>query len=170
MLQEYNNILVPVDGSQEAELALKKAVHVAKLNNAHVDILNVLDTKQFIGGYGGMLSGDAIYQISEDAQDYLNNLAAELRKENDLSEEDITIHVRFGNPKTVISRDFPKDHHSDLIMIGATGLNAVARVLVGSVTEYVNQNALCDVLIVKTDEHNEKPVKKPGKKNKGKHK
>ncbi|MFD1671403.1 universal stress protein [Agrilactobacillus yilanensis] len=157
MLQEYNNILVPVDGSKEAELALKKAVHVAKMNHAHVDILNVLDTKQFIGGYGGMLSGDAIYQISEDAQDYLENLANEIRHKNDMAEEDISIHVRFGNPKTVISRDFPKDHKNDLIMIGATGLSAMARVLVGSVTEYVNQNALCDVLIVKTDADNQKP-------------
>ena len=158
MLQEYNNILVPVDGSKEAELALKKAVHVARLNAAHVDILNVLDTKQFIGGYGGMLSGDAIYQISEDAQDYLTNLANAMRDQNNLSKDDISIHVRFGNPKTVIANDFPKDHKNDLIMIGATGLSAMARVLVGSVTEYVNQNALCDVLIVKTDEKNEKPA------------
>ncbi|MCD2255572.1 universal stress protein [Agrilactobacillus fermenti] len=159
MLQEYNNILVPVDGSKEAELALQKAVQVAKLNKAHVDILNVLDTKQFIGGYGGMLSGDAIYQISEDAQDYLSNLADEIRSKNDLSEDDLSIHVRFGNPKTVISVDFPRDHKNDLIMIGATGLNAVERVLVGSVTEYVNQHALCDVLIVKTDIDNKTPKK-----------
>ncbi|GAF38745.1 universal stress family protein [Agrilactobacillus composti DSM 18527 = JCM 14202] len=159
MLQEYTNILVPVDGSKEAELALNKAVQVAKLNKAHLDILNVLDTKQFIGGYGGMLSGDAIYQISEDAQDYLKNLAESIQSKYDIKDEDLAVHVRFGNPKTVISHDFPKDHKNDLIMIGATGLNAVERVLVGSVTEYVNQHALCDVLIVKTDEDN-KPVKK----------
>lgn len=145
MLQEYTNILVPVDGSKEAELALNKAVQVAKLNKAHLDILNVLDTKQFIGGYGGMLSGDAIYQISEDAQDYLKNLAESIQSKYDIKDEDLAVHVRFGNPKTVISHDFPKDHKNDLIMIGATGLNAVERVLVGSVTEYVNQHALCDV-------------------------
>ena len=31
MLQRYKNILVPIDGSYEAELAFKKAVEVAKL-------------------------------------------------------------------------------------------------------------------------------------------
>ncbi|AKU59378.1 nucleotide-binding protein [Lacticaseibacillus paracasei] len=36
-------------------------------------------------------------------------------------------------------------------MIGATGLNAVERLLIGSVTEYVTRNALCDVLVVRTD-------------------
>ena len=154
--QEYQTILAPVDGSQEAELALNKAVMVAKLNHAHLDILNVLDTKQFIGSYGGMVSGDAIYQISEDAQNYLTGLQKQA-KANGL--DDVEIHVRFGNPKTVIGQDFPHDYQTDLIMIGATGLNAVERVLVGSVTEYVNRTAPCDVIIVKTDLDNKTLLK-----------
>ncbi|MCT7727704.1 MAG: universal stress protein, partial [Lactobacillus iners] len=44
----------------------------------------------------------------------------------------------------------------DLVVMGATGMNAVERMLMGSVTEYVNRNALADVLIVKTDLNNEK--------------
>ena len=32
MLQRYKNILVPVDGSHESELAFKKAAAVAKRN------------------------------------------------------------------------------------------------------------------------------------------
>ena len=36
-------------------------------------------------------------------------------------------------------------------MIGATGLNAVERLLIGSVTEFVTRNAPCDVLVVRTD-------------------
>lgn len=42
-------------------------------------------------------------------------------------------------------------------MIGATGLNAVERLLIGSVTEYVTRTAACDVLVVRTDLDN-KPV------------
>ncbi len=150
--QEYRTILVPVDGSPEAELAFNKAKRVAQANGAHLDLLTVLDTKQFVGNYGGGLTGDAIYQISEDAQSYLENLRAATIERDGL--KDIGIHVRFGNPKVVIAKDFPRDHHTDLIMIGATGLNAVERVLVGSVTEYVNRQAPCDVLIVRTDLEN----------------
>ncbi|MFD1429061.1 universal stress protein [Lacticaseibacillus mingshuiensis] len=147
MDQEYTTILVPVDGSDESDLAFHKAVKVATTNHAHLDILNVLDTKQFVGGYGGMISGDAIYQLTQDAEKYLDGLAERAKK---AGLDDVAIHIRFGNPKTVIATDFPHDHHTDLIMIGATGLNAVERVLVGSVTEYVNRTAPCDVLIVKT--------------------
>lgn len=153
--QEYKRILVPMDGSPEAELAFTKAKRVAQTNHAHLDILTILDTKQFVGNYGGGLTGDAIYQISEDAQSYLENVKQETLEHDGFKDEDIDIHVRFGNPKVVISRDFPEDHHNDLIMIGATGLNAIERVLVGSVTEYVNRHAPCDVLIVRTDLENQ---------------
>ncbi|MFD1411705.1 universal stress protein [Lapidilactobacillus gannanensis] len=156
--QEYHNILVPVDGSPEAELAFDKAKRIAQTNGAHLDLLTVLDTKQFVGNYGGSLTGDAIYQISEDAQNYLENLKAAAIEKSGL--KDIDIHIRFGNPKVVIARDFPRDHHNDMIMIGATGLNAVERVLVGSVTEYVNRHAPCDVLIVRTDLDNKFQGKK----------
>ncbi len=49
-------------------------------------------------------------------------------------------------------------------MIGATGLNAVERLLIGSVTEYVTRTAVCDVLVVRTDLEN-KPAKQPAKRN-----
>ena len=43
MSQEYKRILVAVDGSKGAEVALRTAVEVAKRNNTHQDILRVLD-------------------------------------------------------------------------------------------------------------------------------
>lgn len=148
MKQEYERLLVPVDGSAEAELAFGKAIKVAISNHARIDILNVLDTKQFIGSYGGMISGDAIYQLTQDSQEYLEGLQ---KKAEDAGVKEVAIHVRFGNPKNVIATDFPHEYKTDLIMIGSTGLNAIERVLVGSVTEYVNRTAPCDVLIVKTN-------------------
>ncbi|MGQ4819949.1 universal stress protein, partial [Enterococcus faecium] len=37
----------------------------------------------------------------------------------------------------------------DLIVMGATGLNAVERALVGSTTSYVVKHASCNVMVVK---------------------
>ena len=153
MEQDYEKILVPVDGSKEAEMAFHKAVKVAQMNKGHLDVLTVLDTKQFIGLHGGMLNGDVIYQLSEDAQKYLNELKDEAVKEG-FDEKDIAIHVRFGEPKTVIATEFVEEYKNDLIMIGSTGMNAVTRLLVGSVSEYVTRNARTDVIIVRTDVDN----------------
>lgn len=47
MLQQYNRIMVAVDGSQEAELAFKKALNVAKRNQAELLLLHVIDARAF---------------------------------------------------------------------------------------------------------------------------
>ncbi|MDO1605751.1 universal stress protein [Lactobacillus sp. YT155] len=153
MSQDYKRILVSVDGSQEAERAFEKAVTVARLNDAHLDVLNVLNTKQFVGMYGGMLNGDVVYKISEDAQEYLTELQ-DRAYELGMKKEDMSLHLRFGDPKTVIASEFPKEYKNDLIMIGSTGLNAVERLLVGSVSAYVIRNAATDVIVVRTDANN----------------
>lgn len=163
MLQEYKRILAPVDGSDEAEIALKKATQVAMRNNATLDVLDVLDTRQFVGAYGGMLTSDVIYQITEDTENYLSGLQQEIIKSG-LPQDQVKIHIRFGDPKTVIAFDFLKDYHDDLIILGSTGLNAMERILVGSVSSYVTRNALTDVIVVRTDLNNQAIAKSNNKK------
>lgn len=163
MLQEYKRILAPVDGSDEAEIALKKATQVAMRNDATLDVLDVLDTRQFVGAYGGMLTSDVIYQITEDTEKYLSDLQEEIIRTG-LSKDQVKIHIRFGDPKTVIAFDFLKDYHDDLIILGSTGLNAMERILVGSVSSYVTRNALTDVIVVRTDLNNQAISKSNNKK------
>lgn len=63
--------------------------------------------------------------------------------------KDVHYSIEFGSPKTIIAHDFPKKHQTDLIVLGATGLNAVERLLIGSVTEYVTRTAECDVIVIR---------------------
>ncbi|CCI86078.1 nucleotide-binding protein [Lactobacillus pasteurii DSM 23907 = CRBIP 24.76] len=157
MTDVKQSILVPVDGSESAEKAFDKAVKIAKNNGSHVDVLNVIDTRQFMGEMQDtLISGDTIYQMTQDSEEYLKSLLTWAKDNFDF--EDIDYHIRYGSPKRIISYDFIKDHHNTLVVMGATGLNAVERMLMGSVTEYVNQHALTDVLIVRTDIDN-KPFK-----------
>lgn len=155
MIKGYNNILVPVDGSESAELAFDKAVAIAMENAAHIDILNIIDTRQFMGELQDtLISGDTVYQMTNDSEEYLKSLHK--KAEEQFKFKDVSYHIRYGSPKRIIAFDFIKDHNNDLVVMGATGMNAVERMLMGSVTEYVNRNALADVLIVKTDLNNEK--------------
>lgn len=96
-----------------------------------------------------LISGDTIYQMTQDSEEYLKSLKQWAH--DNLAFDDIDYHIRYGSPKRIISYDFVKDHGNNLIVMGATGLNAVERMLMGSVTEYVNQHAMADVLIVRTD-------------------
>ena len=148
MDQEYQNILVPVDGSKESELALERAIFVAKRNGAHVDVLNVIDTRAMAYNFAGMSDGSIAYQLVDKSKEYLSKLLKEAKEKNDFDNMDI--HIRLGNPKTIISFDFIHDHHTDMIMIGASGLSRMQRAVMGSVTSYVKRNAPVDVLVVRT--------------------
>ncbi|KRL84284.1 universal stress protein [Ligilactobacillus apodemi DSM 16634 = JCM 16172] len=146
--QEYRNILVPVDGSKAAEIALERATEIALRNKAHLDILNVIDLKQFSVSFAGMIdaNGDVVYQTFEDVDGYVAKLVKRVKKQG---LADVSAHVRFGSPRSVIAREFPADHKNDLIVMGPTGLNPVERLLVGSVTDYVTRAAASDVIIAR---------------------
>lgn len=148
MDQEYENILVPVDGSAQAEMALRKALAVASRNGAHVDLLNVIDTRAMSYNFAGMSDGSIAYQLVDKAREYLLSLLEKAKQEGF---DNLDIHIRLGNPKTVISFDFPRDHNNDLIMMGASGMSRLQRAMVGSVTSFVKRNAVIDVLVVRTD-------------------
>lgn len=160
MDQAYTNILVPVDGSKQAELALEKAVVSAKRNGAHIDLLNVVDTRAMAYNFAGMSDGSIAYQLVDKATEYLNDLLKKVKSEGF---DSVDIHIRLGNPKTVISMDFPRDHKNDLIVMGASGMSRLQRAVVGSVTSFVKRNARCDVLVVRTglDNKQVKPAEDP---------
>ena len=151
MFHEYSKILVPVDGSNEARLAFEKAIEVAKRNRAQVIIAHIIDTRvlQTPTGFEG--------NFNEEIQRQTENLFQEYRQyaqEHDFN--DIDFVLEYGSPKVYISKNIPKDYQIDLIMMGATGLNAVERLFIGSVSEYVIRNAHCDVLVVRTDLENQR--------------
>ena len=151
MFHEYSKILVPVDGSNEARLAFEKAIEVAKRNRAQVLIAHIIDTRvlQTPTGFEG--------NFNEEIQRQTENLFQEYRQyaqEHDFN--DIDFVLEYGSPKVYISKNIPKDYQIDLIMMGATGINAVERLFIGSVSEYVIRNASCDVLVVRTDLENQR--------------
>ncbi len=162
MAQQYKHILVPIDGSQEAELAFKKAVAVAKRNgnDTELRLLHVVDTRAFqnISSFDSSM----VEQVTETAKKTLDEYVDYAKKQGLTN---VSYTIEYGAPKTIIARDVPQKMHADLIMIGATGLNAVERILIGSVTEFVTRTAVCDVLVVRTDLDNQPiPVKNGRKK------
>lgn len=143
----YQNILVAIDGSDVSNILIKKVAEFAP--EAHIDILTVVDTNG--GGYFGSIamSDDVVYQMEQDAEASINK-AYEYAQS--LGHTDVDVHVRFGSPKQVIARHFPKDHKNDLIVIGETGLSRLQRAMAGTVPSFVTQVANTDVLIMRTSE------------------
>jgi nucleotide-binding universal stress UspA family protein len=142
----YNNILVAVDGSKEAEWAFKKAIDIAKRNNASLILAHIIDTRTFapLETYDQM--------IAERADQFASELLERYKVQaNEAGVENIDFIIDYGSPKVKIPKEIAKKHQVDLIICGATGLNAVERFLIGSVSEHITRYAPCDVLVVRTE-------------------
>ncbi|PAY16117.1 hypothetical protein CKO51_28350 [Rhodopirellula sp. SM50] len=60
----------------------------------------------------------------------------------------VSVHTPHGSPGLEIMR-LAKTENTDLVVLGAIGHSAIARVLLGSVSEYVATRADCSVLVVR---------------------
>lgn len=151
MAQEYKRVLVAIDGSKGADAALRTAIEVTKRNDhTHLDVLRVLDLNSLeYGGAGIALDGQKIYEIEQANEGYMLKLKDKIVAEYNLDANRVSVHLRFGNPKAVITQDFQPEYGNDLIVVGSTGKNFVQRMIVGSVASYVIRTAKCDVLMAK---------------------
>jgi len=147
-MKQYHRIQVAVDGSKEADLAFKKAIAAAKRNEAALEILHVIDTRSFQNV--SSFDSEMVEQVSNDAKEKLQNY---YQQATEAGVNEVHYSIEFGAPKAIIAHQFPKKHQIDLIILGATGLNAVERILIGSVTEYVTRTADCDVLVCRSNEN-----------------
>lgn len=144
MLDQYKRILVAVDGSKEAERAFYKSVSVAQRNEATLIITHILDIGAYttFEGFDKSLT-DRVYNYAEDLlEDY-----AQKAKDSGLTHVEKVLE--YGSPKVKIAKEVAKEQNIDLILCGATGLNAVERFIIGSVSEYIIRYAPCDVLVVR---------------------
>ena len=139
-MANYLKIAVAIDFSEQSLKALDRASQLAREYNAILQLVNVIDTKSF----GAVSAYDLKY-------------AEELKKENILKMEklekealqtgvkEVESIVETGSPKGILTQ-LPQ---VDLIVCGATGLNRMEKMMLGSVAEKVVRHALCDVLIVR---------------------
>lgn len=141
----YKNILVAVDGSNEATLAFKRAIQVA-INNvgATLYVVHVIDTRTF-----------AVYEsYNREFAEQVNKRASEMLDKHEQQAinagvTNIQKIIEYGSPKQVIAKDIPKNKVIDLIICGVTGKGEIERFLMGSVSEAIVRSAICDVLVVR---------------------
>ena len=147
--QSYQNILVGIDGSDQAMEAFKKALAVAKRNQGTVYVANVIDHQIYTFMSYSPLNENIMDQLAADAKELINQCKAIGR---DFGYTKIEGIIAYGSAKEAMAKTLPKKYDIDLVMVGQSGLNAVERVVMGSVSSYIIRQAPCDVLIVHSEE------------------
>lgn len=144
MSKTYKTILVAIDGSDASKKAFNKSLTIAKQNEAKLILTHVIDSRAFSTpqAYDKVLIEREKEYVKEFMTEYLEDVAEAGIKDYDKL-------IEYGSPRVKIAKDIAKRVEADLVICGATGLNAVERFLIGSVSESIVRYAPCDVLVVR---------------------
>lgn len=140
----YNRILLPTDGSNNAQLATERAVDTAARHDAVLHALYVAEKTRDDPAQTG--PEEKLTREKQTGREVLGN--AEEQAET-AGVETATTLAR-GVPRTSIE-EYAEEHDIDLIIIGSTGASDLTDKLLGTVAKYVLNEAPADVLVVRPD-------------------
>ena len=135
------NILVPVDGSEGSDKAILAAIDFARAYGARLNFLYIANINQL--AINACLS-DAILEAVSKAGNVILDGAMDQVPDG----IDKKAYSETGSPAVAIL-DFAADNEMDMIVMGSRGLGVVKGVLLGSVSQYIVEQAKCPVLVVK---------------------
>jgi nucleotide-binding universal stress UspA family protein len=145
-MTKYKNILVAIDGSKESESALQKAIHMTKSNSATLHIVHVINRE----AYTEMDICKTV--ITNRTVHFAEKLLYKYKEiANEASITKLLTILEYGDPKSTIPKQISSTYNIDLIVCGATGLNKIERLFIGSVSKHIARHADCDVLIVRNN-------------------
>lgn len=137
----YDPILVPVDGSDAAELAATEAFDIAREHGATVHLLFVLDESATALLFSSESMGRRFDRLRKEAEEFLAELAE--------NAPDVTVETAvvrgMGVYRGII--DYADDEGIELVVMGSAGRHGPAGVL-GSTSERVAANTPIPVLLV----------------------
>lgn len=145
-------ILVPYDGSKSAKCAAKTAVLLAEKFDAEITFITVVSDRP---------TEMSLYDLK--LQEYISTYELIAKREKEVSEENLKDLVKElgcngSKTETLVVEGIPDDRivkkaaegSYDLIVMGSRGLNPLARLFLGSVSQKVLANSPCSVLIDKS--------------------
>jgi nucleotide-binding universal stress UspA family protein len=147
MVKQYKHILVPLDGSELAELAVTNAFGLAQLSQADITVLQVIHPAEDVIGAE---TGHPIYLDQQWENQRILALKYLIEVRQGMGADDRTVHlaVEMGQPAETII-DYAHKHSVDLIVMATHGRSGLKRWVYGSVADKVLRGASLPVLLVR---------------------
>ncbi|NHZ47816.1 universal stress protein [Nitratidesulfovibrio liaohensis] len=139
----YSKILLPMDGSEHARLALRHAVDLARCGGkGHVVLLHSF------GEIPALIGGEAREELVRECTQEAEALLAEPRALLDELGVSTSVRIVDGAPGRAVIR-VCEEEGCDTIVMGSRGLSELGGMIMGSVTHQVLQLAKVPVLVVR---------------------
>ncbi|OPY31844.1 MAG: Universal stress protein [Methanomassiliicoccales archaeon PtaU1.Bin124] len=129
----YKRMLIATDGSENSRSAIEHGLEVAKLSNARVTAICVMDAGK---------KGKPDPKAEVMCQEAVSNVA-ELGRKMGIEVETMVVSGQPSNEIIKSSDEF------DILVMGTTGKGGLANLLLGSVAQSVIRSAPCPVMVVR---------------------
>ncbi len=144
MEEKATKILVPTDGSENSERAIREAKKYGEYVNGEVTILTAVDPL-VVKRYGYL----DLSKLDNDAlEDAAKSILAESLEMFDGFKGKVQTKLRRGNPADEILKEAEEGNY-DLIIMGSRGLGVFSRTILGSVSNKVLNHTNKNVFIIK---------------------
>jgi nucleotide-binding universal stress UspA family protein len=151
MSAEFNNIIVPVDGSESSQRAARFAIDLSKATGSKVTFVYVFpDSTSSVGGFDfmGMLHperGDI--DIEQAKKEIVRKVFDKTHQAIGGEQQNIEKEILVGDPAKEIIR-YLNEHPNTMTVIGRRGLSGFEALLLGSVSEKVMRHSSGPITIV----------------------
>lgn len=142
--RSIKKILIPTDGSEYSLQAAEYAISIAKLVNAQIMVVFVVD--DFVLDQMSKITEREVAErnLKQDGKGYVNYVLS-LAEKAGVNASSLIVE---GQPFERIVQ-IAKDVNVDLIVMGTYGRRGADRILIGSVAQRVIEYGPCPVLVVK---------------------
>lgn len=143
----YQNILVPVDGSETAQRALREATRLARSLSSRIRVIHIVNsTPLIVKGAPGVIE-ELLTQMRSTGESIIHEAKTAVRAVG-IEVDDRLIEApgeRAGEFVVSEANDWP----ADLIVCGTHGRRGLRRLLMGGDAEYIVHHSSVPVLLVR---------------------
>jgi len=143
----FKNLLVPIDGSPTAQLAVDKAIVLAKAFGSAVTVLYVIDPYPFTGVGTDFAYGQTQYLSA--AKSEANQALADARTAFEAAGVKVAASLVEAHSTWKGILDAAESGSTDLIIMGSHGRSGIEKLVLGSVAQRVVSNATVAVMVVR---------------------
>lgn len=141
----YDKVFVSLDGSEQQDAVLERAMTMAANNHAALYIGHVVDEAALETS-----GANKDERVAELEQEFRASIAdAVERAETSPDIRSVEVVVESGHIRETLKESMLDVIEPDIVICGARGLSSIKYALLGSISTFLLRNCECDILVIK---------------------
>ena len=147
MNEGYSKVFVALDGTEQQDFVLARAIKVAAKQRRQVSSSGTSLTPRR-SSLRGAYPADLVSGLEEAFRTSIEAQVEEAPRGTPTSPE-VEIMIRAGRIRETLKDEMLDVVQPDLVMCGARGLSSIKYALLGSISTFLLRSSECDILVVK---------------------